>query len=261
MCYPQAAMDDASLARLTAAIREVVDARAMPAPRGLPYLGLEHPSGTSLDLLHTLSTRGIFRKYELVLNLEAGLGGAAGWLVQRLGCEVVGTATAAEAAAAMDLVRRARLGGAVRFVAAASPALPFAAGRFTHVWIVDSLPRLPEPERALAEAARVLRHGGILAVQDLVRGPGGAPPDLAGWTFATAEARAAALADAGFVDVHVTDRSAEAGEHAAAVLAARERLLALLDRHAPALAAERRALAAALATGALRVAHLVARAR
>jgi len=77
-------MDDASLDHLLAAIQEVVRARALPAPRGLPYLGLEHASGTNLNLLHALSTRGIFRKYELVLDVEAGLGGTSRWLAQRL---------------------------------------------------------------------------------------------------------------------------------------------------------------------------------
>src|SRR4029453_16959999 len=42
---PRATRDDASLDPLLAAIQEVVRARALPAPRGLPYLGLEHPSG------------------------------------------------------------------------------------------------------------------------------------------------------------------------------------------------------------------------
>src|SRR5262245_16244359 len=162
-------MDAASLHSLLAAIQDVVRARALPTPRGLPYLGLEHASGTSLDLLHALSTRGIFRKYELVLDVEAGLGGTSRWLAQRLACEVVGTAvTAHEAAAATDLARRARLSAHVRGVAADAAALPFQASRFTHVWVVETLPRLAAPERALAEAARVLRHGGMLAIQDLV---------------------------------------------------------------------------------------------
>jgi SAM-dependent methyltransferase len=253
-------MDDASLRHLLAAIQEVVRARALPAPRGLPYLGLEHASGTNLDLLHTLSTRGIFRKYELVLDVEAGLGGTSRWLAQRLGCEVVATApSAAEAVAAADLARRARLSGHARAVAAVAAALPFRHGRFTHVWIVESLPRLPQPERALAEAARVLRHGGLLAIQDLVLRDAGAGPTIPGWRFATADARVAALRHLPFVDVQVHDRTAEAHERSAAVIAARERLLAVLTRTDARLAAERLALGGALADGTLRVVHLLAR--
>jgi SAM-dependent methyltransferase len=253
-------MDATSLGHLLAAIQDVVRARALPAPRGLPYLGLEHTSGTNLDLLHVLSTRGIFRKYELVLDLEAGLGGTSRWLAQRLGCDVVGTATTIdEAVAATDLARRARLSSHARHVPARSAALPFEVSRFTHVWIVETLPRVAEPEGALAEAARVLRHGGLLAIQDLVLADNGAQLAVPGWEFATVEARIASLRRLPFVDVQVQDRTAEAQERSAAVIAARERLLTILDRTAPRLARERVALGAALTAGTLRVVHLQAR--
>ena len=253
-------MDDAALDRLLAAIQDVVRARALPAPRGLPYLGLEHASGTNLDLLHTLSTRGIFRKYELVLDVEAGLGGTSRWLAQRLGCDVIGTAASPrEAAAATDLARRARVAGHARCVAARTDALPFRPSRFTHVWIVETLPRLADAGRALAEAARVLRHRGLLSIQDLVLRDERARVDVPGWSFATAEARVAALRHLPFVDVELHDRSAEASERSAPVLAARERLLALLTRTVPPLAAARAAIGDALADGRLRVVHLHAR--
>ena len=252
-------MDDASLDRLLAAIQEVVRARALPAPRGLPYLGLEHASGTNLDLLHTLSTRGIFRKYELVLDVEAGLGATSRWLAQRLGCEVVGTAASArEALGAADLARRARLAAHARCVAARTEALPFRPARFTHVWLVETLPRLGDAERALAEAARVLRHGGQLAIQDLVLRDESVRLAIPGWRFRTVEARVAALRHLPFVDVQVHDRSAEAHERSAAVIAARERLLELLGP-SNRLASERVALGAALAGGMLRVVHVQAR--
>src|SRR5881628_2852606 len=81
---------------------------AAPPPRALPYLGLEHASGTGFHLLDALAARGIFRKYELVLDLGAGLGGTSRWLASRLGCEVVGiTPDVAEAAAGTELCLRA----------------------------------------------------------------------------------------------------------------------------------------------------------
>jgi SAM-dependent methyltransferase len=253
-------MDDASVDRLLAAIAEVVRARALPAPRGLPYLGLEHASGTSLDLLHTLSTHGIFRKYELVLDVEAGLGASSRWMAQRLGCEVIGTAASTrEAVAAADLARRARLAAHARCVAARSGALPFRPSRFTHVWMVETLPRLDDAGCALAEAARVLRHRGQLAIQDLVVGDEGARPTIPGWRFETTAARVAALRHLPFVEVQVHDRTAEAHERSAAVLAARERLLADLRRRDRRLASERVALGDALAAGTLRVVHILAR--
>ena len=74
-------------ARLAATIEELTRrlTAAAPAPRGLPYLGLERPSGSGVQLLEALSTHGIFRKYELVLDLGGGLGATARWLAGRLG--------------------------------------------------------------------------------------------------------------------------------------------------------------------------------
>jgi SAM-dependent methyltransferase len=251
------------VARLAAAIESQARAyrSASPAPRGLPYLGLEHASGTGFHLLDGLAARGIFRKYELVLDLGAGLGGTSRWLAARLGCEVVGTAASpAEAAASDALTRRARLAQQVRVVAATAGALPFRTARFTHVWSHETLGRLGDPGAALAEAHRVLRRGGTLAIQDLsvVVPPG---PALAGWRFAMAEERAEWLERAGFVEIEVRDRSAEAGERSAQLVAARDHLLARLrgDPRCVGQVEERETLRAALERRALSVIQIVAR--
>src|SRR5438876_8522617 len=78
---------------------------------------------------------------------------------------------------------------------------------------------------------------------------------------ATAAERMAALERLGFVEVALRDRTAEAPERSAQVVAARDRLLARLrrDPRCAQLVREREALAAALADGALRVVQLVAR--
>jgi SAM-dependent methyltransferase len=255
-------MSEAPAARLAAVIYELVRAHAAkaPPPRGLPYLGLEHASGTGLHLLDALATRGIFRKYELVLDLGAGLGASARWLAARLGCEVVGTtADTSEATAAAYLTRRAGLGTQVRFVSA-SAALPFLPGRFTHVWVLEALPTFAAADAVLAEAFQALRRGGTLAVQDLVverRGPTFPP----GFDPATTDERVAQIERAGFVELEVRDRSSEAGETSAQALALRGRLLRRL-RDEPALGAlvaVRDTLAARIADGTLRVVQLLAR--
>jgi len=246
------------VARLAALVQELARARAAasPAPRALPYLGLEHASGTGFHLLDALSTRGIFRKYESVLDLGSGLGGTTRWLAMRLGCEAVGTTVdVAEAAAAGELTRRAGLAAHVRAVPAAPARLPFRAGCFTHVWIVEALPRLGDAAAALAEAFRVVRPGGTLAVQDLVADRRVAVP---GWSFSALDV--ATLARAGFVDVVVRDRTAEAAEPSAQVQAARAELMQRAgDAGLDALVEERRALAAALTAGRLRVVQILAR--
>jgi len=234
---------------------------AAPPPLALPYLGMDHPTDTGFHLLDGLSARGIFRKYELVLALGDGLGASARWLAARLGCEVVATAAADEAAAGGALSRRTALAAQVRHVAADPGALPVGAARFTHVWIVEALPRCPDAAAALAEAHRALRPGGTLAVQDLVRAPGAPPVAVAGWRFADLAARIAAVAAAGFVEVDARDVSADAGERSARVTAARTLLLRRAgdDAELAALVAERTALAAGRAAGGLRVVQILAR--
>ena len=256
-------MSEAPAVRLAAAIHELVRTHtaAAPPPRGLAYLGLEHTSGTGFHLLDALAARGIFRKYELVLDVGAGLGASSRWLAGRLGCVAVGTTSAAEARAGRELTRRAGLAAQVRFVPADAQALPFRVAHFTHVWILEALPRMADPEAALHEAFRVLRRGGSVAVQDLVLAEAGADPCVPGWRPDTAAARREALARAGFTDLEVRDRTPEAAEHSAQIVAAREQLARRL-RTDPALApmaAEREALARALGTGTLRVVQLLGR--
>jgi SAM-dependent methyltransferase len=249
-------------ARLAATIEDAARrlTAAAPAPRGLPYLALESASGTGTHLLDALSAHGIFRKYELVLDLAGGLGATGRWLAGRLGCSAVVTAEhAADAIAGAALTRRARLRSRVHHARAGSVALPFPDARFTHAWIVEMLPRLPDVPAALAEVFRVVRPGGHLAVQDLV-GNSDAAPALRGWRIATLEARRDAIHAAGFVDL-ATREVDDAGERSARLVAARAHLQAQLGA-ADALAevaAERAAVGAALAEGRVRVVQVIGR--
>jgi ubiquinone/menaquinone biosynthesis C-methylase UbiE len=248
--------------RLAEIVQAVVRAQAasVPPPRALPYLGLEHASGTGFHLLEALGARGIFRKYERVLDLDAGLGGTSRWLAARLGCEVVATATPDEAEESATLTRQARRSSEVRVVAARATTLPFAPASFTHVWIVEALPRLADPATALGEAYRVLRRGGMLALQDLVTSDA-SQTDLGipGWRFASAAVRREALRRAGFVNLELRDRTAEAGQRSARVIAARERLGRALAEAGPeleAVALARESLAHAIG-GKLRVVQIL----
>jgi sarcosine/dimethylglycine N-methyltransferase len=252
-------------ARLAATIEELTRrlTAAAPAPRGLPYLGLERPSGSGVQLLEALSTHGIFRKYELVLDLGGGLGATARWLAGRLGCTAAVTTPDADAAAAgRVLTRRAALQARVHHVCARTGALPFADARFTHVWLVETLPQVGNAPAALAEAWRVVRPGGYLAMQELVAPDPAKAPVLEGWRFATLDARREALRGAGFVDLD-EQPVAEVGERSARVVAARARLHARLEASTDGalreVARERAVLAAALDDGSVRLIQIVAR--
>jgi ubiquinone/menaquinone biosynthesis C-methylase UbiE len=224
-----------------------------PAPRGMPHLWLEHASGTGAHLLDRLSAHGIFRKYEHVLDLGGGLGGVGRWLALRLGCTAVSTTPNADDA--LDgalLTRRAGLDGSVHHLPAHAEALPLATASFTHVWMVESLAALPHPEAALAEAFRVLRPGGHVALQELV-----GRACIGPYRFTDAGTRARQLADAGLVEVTARDVSRDATERVARVTAARSQLeRALEDQPA---GETRRALGDALRSGTLRVVQISAR--
>lgn len=251
--------------RLASVIEECVRrlTASAPAPRALPYLGLESPTGTGTHLLDALGSHGIFRKYELVLDVAGGLGATGRWLAGRLGCTAVVTAAdAAEAAAGRALTRRTRQRGQVEHVPADPAALPFRDARFTHAWLVETLPRLRDPHAVLAELFRVIRPGGHVAIQVLVPGRVARAPEVREWRFATADVRRESLLHAGFADVVVRDPD-ESGEHLARVVAARaqlhEQLAVAGDAGLAAVATERAALAAALASGSLRTVQLFGR--
>jgi len=227
-----------------------------PAPRGLPHFWLEHASGTGAHLLDRLSTHGIFRKYEHVLDLGGGLGAVGRWLALQLGCTAVSiAATARDADDGALLTRRVGLAQAVHHLPARPDALPFASTRFTHVWIVETLAAMTRPDAAIGEAFRVLRPGGHVAVQELVARSGVAT--VGGWRFPDAAAVAKRLADAGLVEITARDVTRDAAERMARVVAARAQLARTLG-DGPA-ARDRRVLAAALEAGTLGVAQLLAR--
>jgi len=245
-------------AREAAAIAEVARlvASAGPAPRALPFFGMDHPSGTRLELLDELAGRGIFRKYEHVLLPGAGLGAGARYLAVRLGCTATATsATADEAQRAHLLTARAGLDWQVFHAGAAPDALPFATAAFTHVWIVETLPRLGAVAHVLAEAARVLRPGGHFAVQDLVDHDGG---ELAERGHVTAREREGQLGAAGFVEIVGRDVTAQARDHRSDDAAAWQRLARRFGGQHP-LVRERNLIASALEGGRLRVAQFTAR--
>jgi SAM-dependent methyltransferase len=139
--------------------------RDVPAPRAAPYFGLDDDVSYDLGVLESLSSPGIFRKYELVLLVRSGLGGMARWLSRRLGCRILGVdADAARTRAARKLNDAAGMGTDVHFAAGTLQQLPFRDRVFTHVWMIDPISS-DRSSPALREAFRVLRGGAHFAMQ------------------------------------------------------------------------------------------------
>ncbi len=170
--------------------------RQVPPPRGAPFFALESLDG-DWSPLERFCARGIFRKYESVLDLDCGLGGGGRWWNAYFGCRLVGVApTAAVASAAARLSDRSRA-VETHFLAGSLKSLPCRSRRFTHVWWAEGLEDPSTAADGIGEAYRVLRPGGHLGVQQT-----GA---LASWsTEIAAQARAAGFTD---IESHETRRS------------------------------------------------------
>jgi SAM-dependent methyltransferase len=236
--------------------------RRTPAPRDLPFFGQDHPAGTRGTRLERLSELGIFRFYERVLDLDAGLGGPARWLARRRGCSVVSFGRTVEhVAASRLLVRRAHLDGAVRVGVAAFDRLPVASGSFTHAWSVEALCGESEKAPVLAELFRAVRPGGHVALQEWTAG---SVPDVADGT--ETQALVGALRAAGFCDVRCEPADTLADAETAIGEIVRERLAELLGEpsagEVSAFEAARREIAAhelAVAERRLALVHVFAR--
>jgi len=214
-------------------VREL--ASATPAPAHDPFYGLDRLGGPSLRLLDRLTRHGDFRKYVVVLDAGAGIGGAARWLARRYGCRVVALDTSPRlVAAGARLSRRVRLAGRVRGVAGSFEAVPARDGVFTQIWSVEALQHASDRRCALAEFFRVLRPGCTLALQELVRRDAETYAPASPVAYGRVAEYVDALAAAGFQHVVHEDVTAERVETSSVVLSARARLERLLAATLPA---------------------------
>ncbi|MEB3181821.1 MAG: methyltransferase domain-containing protein [Nostocaceae cyanobacterium] len=103
-----------------------------------------------------------------VLEVACGNGKSAIWIAQQRGCEVVGIDLSS------SYVDNARAKASnfpslrVSFQKESATNLPFENDSFTHAWSQGALYHIPELSKALAEAHRVLKPGGIFLFDDLV---------------------------------------------------------------------------------------------
>jgi SAM-dependent methyltransferase len=173
-------------ARATSAIvgPEIVDdlLQALGAA-GLDPAALEIDDLARLDEFHALGRAATVALAELagvrpgdrVLDVGAGIGGPARFLAARHGAHVTALdATPRFCRAAELLTRGAGLADRVTVVCGDALALPFADASFDLAWSQAVSQNIADKPRFIAEAARVLRPGGRLALFEVVAGPGGA---------------------------------------------------------------------------------------
>lgn len=116
-----------------------------------------------------LIARAGLRAEHRVLDVCSGMGGPARYLAHRVGCRVVGLdLTLSRFESAQRLTRRVGLDGLVTFVHGNALEMPFSAGEFDAVIGQEAWCHVPDKPRLIAECARVLKPGGVIAFTDIL---------------------------------------------------------------------------------------------
>lgn len=200
------------LDRVLAGLRAAgVDPEAMGVEDLRPFESL-HIGGwqATEDLLAQL---GIAAGDRLV-DLGCGIGGTARTAAARYGAQVSGVDLTPEFVAVAEVLSRMAGVTGVAFSEGSVLGLPFDAGRFDFATMLHVGMNIEDKPGLFAEAARVLRPGGVFAIYDLMRVGAGELPYPMPWaakgdiSFVEAPEVYAGLArEAGFVEQARRDRS------------------------------------------------------
>ncbi|MEZ5590230.1 MAG: methyltransferase domain-containing protein [Gammaproteobacteria bacterium] len=122
-----------------------------------------------IDVVDVLAERAGIRAEHHVLDVCSGMGGPARWLAHRIGCRVTGLDfTLSRVEAARRLTALVKLDDKVDFVHGDATAMPFAAASFDILISQEAWLHIPTKPALIAECARVVKPGGIIAFTDTV---------------------------------------------------------------------------------------------
>lgn len=151
-----------------------------PLPRRYDRLAAGLSFGQNARWRSEMVARAVAGSPGRVLDVATGPAGVAVEVTERSAARVVGVdITASMLEQARVVVARHRLGDRIGLARASAEELPFADGAFDAVTSAYLLRYVGEPAAVLAELARVLRPGGVLATLDFAVPP--TPASRAAW--------------------------------------------------------------------------------
>jgi SAM-dependent methyltransferase len=160
--------------RVLAALREAYGPDVRITPDALAPL--DHFHGRGVVATEALSTRLAPQAGDRVLDIGSGIGGPARWMAAHFGCHVTGIdLTRAFCDAAEILSNACDMSDQVRIVQGSATDLPFPDQSFDRAYSQNVLMNIADKRRFYREAFRVLRPGGLLAVDQTALGRNGPP--------------------------------------------------------------------------------------
>jgi len=120
-----------------------------------------------------LASKARIARGHLVLDVCSGMGGPARYLAHRIGCRVVGLdLTESRHLGAQRLTKLVGLDSLVSFRHGDALDMPFEDASFDVVIGQEAWCHVPDKPRLIAECARVVKPGGVIAFTDILRRPG-----------------------------------------------------------------------------------------
>jgi len=125
-----------------------------------------------LEAVDLLASKAGIGPETCVLDVCSGLGGPARYLAFHYGCRVTGLdITGSRHEGALRLTRLVGLDDRVDFRLGNALAMPFDDASFDVVLGQEAFCHVPDKARLIAECARVVRPGGVIAFTDILRRP------------------------------------------------------------------------------------------
>jgi SAM-dependent methyltransferase len=201
--------------RILAALRAEIGTSAPVTPDALAPL--DHFHGRGLQATKELAALLAPKPGEQLLDIGSGIGGPARWIAAKFGCHVTGIDLTAEfCAAAEALTVACGMAAQVRIVHGSALTLPFPDASFDRAYSQNVVMNIADKRGFYAQAFRVLRPGGTLALSNLGKGAKGEPIYPVPWAstaatsfLATLEQTQTDLLAAGFEIISFKDTTAE----------------------------------------------------